>query len=180
MGVIRRDFTRNRHPFTRAVLASFRFANWTHYRLRRPVLRRLILGAYRAENALVFLVLNGPDLPAGARVGGGLYFPHFGTGVVINERSIIGEDVTIFQARDGWCRQPRRSGRAKHRGSGGDLQRGSRGGQRPDRKRRYHRGQCRRHLRCSGGCSRCRGSARIVDRPREESSTGGEPTLRNR
>ncbi|MDF3293938.1 serine O-acetyltransferase EpsC [Streptomyces silvisoli] len=91
-------------------------AVWMHrvahrlYRKRHRISARVLTNVAR--------VLTGVEIHPGARVGRRLFIDH-GTGVVIGETAVLGDDVTIYQqvtlGAVGWWRDnQRRSGERRH------------------------------------------------------------------
>ena len=69
----------------------FRIASWLQNRRRLRIVYFLVAVLYKH-----YQYLTGIQLPIGTDVGGGLFFPHFGT-IVINKYSVIGSNCTIYQ-----------------------------------------------------------------------------------
>lgn len=116
MRVLREDIrvVRERDPAVRtwaeALLASHLPALWLHraaHRLHRrghrvPARLLTLVGRY---------VSGGVDIHPGARIGRRLFIDH-GSGVVIGEQAVVGDDVTVYQhvtlGAVGWWRDIRR------------------------------------------------------------------------
>ncbi|MEU9608309.1 serine O-acetyltransferase EpsC [Streptomyces sp. NPDC048057] len=99
-----------------AVLHSTLPALWIHrvahrlYRRRHRIAARVLTNGAR--------VLTGVEIHPGARIGRRLFIDH-GTGVVIGETAVVGDDVTIYQqvtlGAVGWWRDMLRpSGERRH------------------------------------------------------------------
>ena len=77
------------------VLVVYRYGAWC---LRLPrALGAPLRVPHRLVNTVVLRAILGVDLPPQARVGPGLRLHHFGRGVAIHKRAVIGRDAEIFQ-----------------------------------------------------------------------------------
>ncbi len=74
--------------------ALYRLGAFTRERVRIPILRHGMLGVYWLIRQPVRLLLH-VDIPAKARIGGGLYLPH-PRNIIIGPGVVIGEDCSIF------------------------------------------------------------------------------------
>nr|AGS49658.1 serine acetyltransferase [uncultured bacterium esnapd13] len=92
------DMIRERDPSitsrTEALLHPALPAIWT-YRVAHRLHRRGMRRTARLLSGLARVLCGGIEIHPGARIGRGFFIDH-GTGVVIGETAVIGDDVTIF------------------------------------------------------------------------------------
>lgn len=93
----RTDMRANDRVNGKLVLTIYRFGNWLYYGFKVPVLHQLLWGIYKVLNLVIAKGFCSADIPASTKIGAGLYLAHGGNGVVIHERSVIGERVSILQ-----------------------------------------------------------------------------------
>ncbi|KLI01631.1 hypothetical protein SINU_12410 [Sporolactobacillus inulinus CASD] len=79
------------------VLTIYRFGNWLYEDFKVPVFHWLLWWSYKILNLVIAKGFCSADIPASTKIGAGLYLAHGGNGVVIHERSVIGERVSILQ-----------------------------------------------------------------------------------
>jgi serine O-acetyltransferase len=76
-------------------ITEYRFSYWVRHQVRLPVLRQLLQGIGLIWHKLIEIT-TGIDLPNRAKIGKGLYIPHFGE-IVVNAESVLGDYCTISQ-----------------------------------------------------------------------------------
>ncbi|TDV56053.1 serine O-acetyltransferase EpsC [Actinophytocola oryzae] len=115
------DMIRARDPScasrTEALLHPALPAIWT-YRVAHRLHRRGLRRTARFLSGLARVLCGGIEIHPGARIGRGFFIDH-GTGVVIGETAVIGDDVTIFHqvtlgAVGWWHDRARPAGARRH------------------------------------------------------------------
>ncbi|MCO7127063.1 serine acetyltransferase [Sporolactobacillus shoreicorticis] len=91
------DMKANDRVNGKLVVTIYRFGNWLYYDFRVPVIRQLLWGIYKVLNLIIAKGFCSADIPASSKIGSGLYLAHGGSGVVVHERAVIGERVSILQ-----------------------------------------------------------------------------------
>ncbi|MFK4468484.1 serine O-acetyltransferase [Bacillus sp. RC252] len=86
----------NRNPITLLVLITYRFGNWTFYKVKIPLVRQILWFFYLISDTIFVRIIGSGELPAKCKIGKGLKLPHCINGIIIHPDAIIGENVTIF------------------------------------------------------------------------------------
>ncbi len=99
MNVFFRDIKANKKYISNLgilYLAVYRYGNWVFYKVRIPIIRHLLWFVYKIFNLIIIQIIGGGDIPARAKVGGGLMLPHGVNGVIIHGDTVIGSNVKIL------------------------------------------------------------------------------------
>lgn len=90
------DFAANPRLMSKVQLFAFRLGGWSKHGTASRLLG-FAAGAVAYGLKFIFITFMGSsDVPFATRIGPGLRLPHGFTGVVINARSVIGTNVTIY------------------------------------------------------------------------------------
>lgn len=95
MNLIKDYQTGKNNIISMSILVNYRFGNWVFYRVKLPILRQLLLIIYKVWYFVIRLVTS-CEIPAQAKIGGGVTLEHGGKGIVIHGETVIGENVRIF------------------------------------------------------------------------------------
>ncbi|PGN53936.1 serine acetyltransferase [Priestia megaterium] len=96
MGKLKDDLKVNSGVITLFTLVIYRFGNWVYYQMNIPIIKHLLWAVYKILDLIFVRLLMNAELPAQTKIGKGLYLPHGCNGIIINSKSIIGDNVTIF------------------------------------------------------------------------------------
>lgn len=80
----------------KTIINTYRIGHWIFYNFKVPVLRKVILSIYRIWDSAVLKILFQVEIPAECQIGPGLNLSHYGSGVIIHPKAVIGTNVTIY------------------------------------------------------------------------------------
>ncbi|MDQ6595004.1 serine O-acetyltransferase [Bacillus salipaludis] len=109
---LKRDIKVNKFsdPTKACLFITYRLGNWVYYNLKIPLFRELVLFIYKILDLIFIRIINNAQIPARAKIGGGLRLPHGGNGIIIHPNAEIGENCTIFhQVTIGYKDSPTKS-----------------------------------------------------------------------
>ncbi|KWZ78059.1 serine O-acetyltransferase [Anaerococcus tetradius] len=78
------------------IMLVYRLGNFIYYKFRVPLVRSIFLFIYKLIYIFTRIIFSCEISPL-CEIGKGIKLPHGANGVIINGKSIIGNDVTIYQ-----------------------------------------------------------------------------------